>query len=58
MKANDTLLQRKYARIIEAFSQNQGISLNDAMDVQILNNFNEYLTIPTVNYSLKFSFSR
>ncbi|MCL1903288.1 MAG: DUF3791 domain-containing protein [Oscillospiraceae bacterium] len=33
MKANRTLLQRKYARVIEAFSQRQNISLNEAMDI-------------------------
>jgi hypothetical protein len=33
MKANRTLLQRKYVRVIEAFSQLQNVSLNEAMDI-------------------------
>ncbi|MCL2754308.1 MAG: DUF3791 domain-containing protein [Oscillospiraceae bacterium] len=33
MKASRTLLGRKYARVIEAFSQKQSISLNEAMDI-------------------------
>jgi len=33
MRASRTLLQRKYARVIEAFSQRQNIDLKEAMDV-------------------------
>ena len=32
MTANPILLQKKYARIIEKFSQQENISLNDALD--------------------------
>lgn len=33
MKANPILLQKKYARIIECFAKQQGISLNEALDL-------------------------
>ena len=33
MNANQTLLQRKYAKVVEAFSRRQNISLRQAMDV-------------------------
>ena len=33
MKANRTLLQHKYANVIEAFSKRQNISLRSAMDI-------------------------
>jgi hypothetical protein len=33
MTANKTLLQRKYARVIEAFAQKKHISLREAFDV-------------------------
>lgn len=33
MKANPILLQKKYARIIECFAKQQGISLDEALDL-------------------------
>ena len=33
MTANQTLLQRKYARVIVAFAKHQNVSLRQAMDV-------------------------
>ena len=33
MKANTILLQKKYARIIECFAKQQGISLDEALDL-------------------------
>ena len=33
MKANQILLQKKYARIIECFAKQQGISLDEALDL-------------------------
>lgn len=32
MKANPVLLQKKYARIIEAFSKKEGLTLFEALD--------------------------
>ncbi|MDR3073461.1 MAG: DUF3791 domain-containing protein [Deltaproteobacteria bacterium] len=32
MTANKTLLQRKYARVVEAFAHKKGISLREAFD--------------------------
>lgn len=33
MKANPILLQKKYARIMECFAKQQGISLDEALDL-------------------------
>ena len=33
MMANPILLQKKYARVIECFAQQQGISLDEALDL-------------------------
>jgi hypothetical protein len=33
MTANKTLLQHKYARVIEAFAEKQGVTLREAFDL-------------------------
>lgn len=33
MMANPILLQKKYARVIECFAKQQGISLDEALDL-------------------------
>ena len=32
MKANPILLQKKYARVVEVFAKNMGMTLNEALD--------------------------
>ena len=32
MKANQILLQKKYARVVEVFAKNMGMTLNEALD--------------------------
>lgn len=48
MKANPILLQKKYARVVEVFAKNMGMTLNEALDFFYL-----YIPRPQIRVSAK-----